>query len=168
MVQRLKTKQKALRRRKRQSGEKKATLALKPQDAGQDRQKKAASTTKPRPAAMAIINKPNSKDEFYTDEGCWILEVWRDDTVTVARARVAPGVTTKAHSLRGVVERYLMIEGKGIVRIGGKAPEEVGPGDVVIIPPHVSQSITNHGSGDLVFYCICTPPFTQSCYKSLE
>ena len=117
---------------------------------------------------MAVVNRPNPTAEFYTEERCWILEVWRDDAVTVARARVAPGVTTKAHLLRGVVERYLIIEGKGIVRIGGKAPEEVGPGEVVTIPPQVSQSITNSGSSDLIFYCIWTPPFTQSCYQSLE
>ena len=114
-----------------------------------------------------VINKPNPQDEFYR-RGLWILEVWRDKAVTIARARVAPGVTTKAHLLRGVVERYLIVEGKGIVRIGGRAPTEVGPGDVVAIRPQVSQSITNRGSSDLIFYCICTPPFTQSCYKALE
>jgi mannose-6-phosphate isomerase-like protein (cupin superfamily) len=111
--------------------------------------KKAASKRENRAAAVAVINKPNPKDEFYTDERCWILEVWRDNAVTVARARVARGVTTKAHLLRGVVERYLIVEGRGIA-------------------PKVSQSITNSGACDLIFYCICTPPFTQSCYKSLE
>jgi mannose-6-phosphate isomerase-like protein (cupin superfamily) len=130
--------------------------------------KKAASKRENRAAAVAVINKPNPKDEFYTDERCWILEVWRDNAVTVARARVARGVTTKAHLLRGVVERYLIVEGRGIVTLGKGAPKEVGPGDVVTIPPKVSQSITNSGACDLIFYCICTPPFTQSCYKSLE
>ena len=156
------TSQKGVRTRKQQPAGKKAALTLKRRVAA----KKAGSTG--HPAVATVINKPNPKDEFYTDEGCWILEVFRDRAATVARARVAPGVTTKAHSLRGIIERYLIIEGKGIVRIGEKAPEEVEPGDVVTIPPRVSQSITNCGSSDLVFYCICTPPFTQSCYKSLE
>jgi len=37
-------------------------------------------------------------------------------------------------------------------------------GDVVVIPPMTSQKIANTGTTDLVFYCVCTPPFTQECY----
>jgi hypothetical protein len=53
-------------------------------------------------------------DEFMTPEGCFILESWNNDTdpaVSIARARVKPGVTTKLHSLVGIVERYLIIAG---------------------------------------------------------
>lgn len=161
----LTTGQKLAQTRKHRAEGKKASFTRKRRSA----LKKAASTKKSRAALVdVLINKPNTIDEFYTEEGCWILEVWRDNAVTIARARVAPGVTTKAHLLRGVAERYLIIEGKGVVRVGEKSPEEVGPGDVVAIPPQVSQSITNLGLGDLVFYCVCTPPFTQNCYKSLE
>ena len=124
-----------------------------------------AVVNKPKPP---VVNKADPKEEFYTDEGCWILEVLRDRAVTIARARVAPGVTTKAHSLHGIVERYLITAGKGIVQVGEKAPEEVGPGDVVAIPAEVSQRITNIGTTDLIFYCVCTPPFQQSRYKVLE
>jgi hypothetical protein len=32
----------------------------------------------------------------------------------------------------------------------------------------VRQRIANTGTDDLVFYCICSPRFTQECYESLE
>ncbi|MEA3397575.1 MAG: cupin domain-containing protein, partial [Chloroflexota bacterium] len=44
----------------------------------------------------------------------------------------------------------------------------VSPGDVVLIPPGVSQRISNTGAGDLMFLCICTPPFRPECYEDLE
>ena len=38
---------------------------------------------------------------------------------------------------------------------------------VVVILAGVSQSIANTGSGDLIFYCICTPRFTPECYEAI-
>lgn len=115
------------------------------------------------------VVRPAQSAEFPTPEGCRILESWNtgdDPAVSIARARVAPGVTTKNHRLKGVVERYVILEGRGRVRVGDGIREDVGPGDVVIIPEGVTQNITNVGEGDLVFYCICTPRFTPDCYES--
>ena len=86
--------------------------------------------------------------------------------MSIARARVEPGVTTQPHRLRGVVERYLIIEGEGRATVGG-AESDVRQGDVVLIPAGVSQQIANTGADDLVFYCICTPRFTPECYEAL-
>jgi mannose-6-phosphate isomerase-like protein (cupin superfamily) len=47
-------------------------------------------------------------------------------------------------------------------------PTEVTVGDVVVIPPLTSQKVTNTGTTDLVFYCVCTPRFTEQCYVDLE
>jgi len=119
----------------------------------------------------AKIRVPDPGEEYLTPEGCWILESWNqdsDDAVSIARARIEPGVTTKLHRLTGTVERYVILEGTGTVTIGELAPQTVGPGDIVIIPPEVSQKITNDGCGDLLFYCVCTPRFVDACYVSLE
>jgi mannose-6-phosphate isomerase-like protein (cupin superfamily) len=67
-----------------------------------------------------------------------------------------------------VDERYLIIQGTGGVTIGGAAPQQVVPGDVVVIPAGTSQHISNGAETDLVFYCICTPRFSPDCYESLE
>jgi mannose-6-phosphate isomerase-like protein (cupin superfamily) len=105
-----------------------------------------------------------------TREGCFILEIANDpgdEAVSIARARVRPGVSTELHRLNGVAERYVIVAGTGRVELGGVGSGEVSAGDVVRIPPGTSQRITNLGDGDLVFYCVCSPPFTPSCYEPL-
>ena len=109
--------------------------------------------------------------ESFFVEGCFITEWWNtsaDETVSVARARVEPGVTTRWHRLRGVTERYVILEGRGRVEVGDLPPEDVGPGAVVLIPPGVRQRITNTGEADLLFLAVCTPRFTRAVYQDLE
>jgi mannose-6-phosphate isomerase-like protein (cupin superfamily) len=117
------------------------------------------------------VVSPDEAREYPTPEGCSILESWNDASdaaASIARARVAPGAATRSHRLSGVVERYLIAQGRGTVRIGDAIERDVGPGDVVVIPAGVAQSIANIGDGDLVFYCVCTPRFTPGCYEALE
>lgn len=117
------------------------------------------------------ILHPDPALEFETAERCHILESWNapeDSEVSIARARVAPGVRTELHRLRGTVERYLIISGEGEVEVGDLPPERVGPGDVVVIPAEVPQRIRNAGEVDLLFYCVCSPAFRQENYQGLE
>ena len=115
------------------------------------------------------IHQADEADEFFTPERCFILELCNsdDDEMSVARARVEPGVTTQLHRLNGVEERYLLVAGRGRMEVGEIAPREVGPGDVVLIPAGTPQRITNTGSEDLVFLCVCTPRFFPECYQAL-
>ncbi len=117
----------------------------------------------------AVILKQDLAAEFATPERCHIIETSNSarDHLSIARARVEPGVTTKLHYIDGE-ERYIIAEGAGRVEIGDLAPQDVGPGDVVLIPPGVRQRITNIGDIDLIFYCVCTPRFEQAGYHSLE
>jgi mannose-6-phosphate isomerase-like protein (cupin superfamily) len=117
---------------------------------------------------MTVARRPG---ELLTPEGCYILESWNDaadPAASIARARVEPGVTTRAHRLAGVVERYLIVQGEGEAIVGGEPTGRLRPGDVVVIPAGVAQQITNTGAADLVFYCICTPRFTPACYEALD
>lgn len=119
----------------------------------------------------AAVRRPDPKQEFWTPERCFILEAWNEEcdrTVSVARARVEPGITTQLHALDGIDERYLIVEGMGLVEVAGEKATPVEAGDVVFIPAGASQRITNPGSADLVFYCICTPPFVPAAYIDLE
>jgi mannose-6-phosphate isomerase-like protein (cupin superfamily) len=90
-----------------------------------------------------------------------------DPAVSIARARVAPGVTTRWHRVRDTVERYVILEGKGRVEVGEAAPQEVGPCDVVLIPPACRQRIANTGERDLVFLAICSPRFRSEAYEEI-
>jgi len=114
------------------------------------------------------IIKAESLREFTTNERCYIAENYSSEGLSIARARVSPGVTTRKHHLKGVDEVYLIAKGRGRVEIGSVEPTEVETGDVVFIPSGSSQRITNIGKTDLLFYCICTPKFTPTCYHDEE
>lgn len=117
------------------------------------------------------IIQPNQDDEFYTDEKCYILESSNssdDDELSLARARVLPGVTTCWHRLKQSAERYYILSGTGCVEVGELQVEHVKVGDVVLIPPMCKQRISNTGEVDLVFLAICTPRFRVEDYEDLE
>lgn len=117
----------------------------------------------------ALIFAPGQEQQ--TPERCSITEllnVPEDPMCSLARARVEPGVTTQLHALRGVGERYVILEGSGRVEINGLPGIEVRPLMVVHIPADASQRITNTGTADLVFLCVCTPRFRPECYENLE
>lgn len=118
-----------------------------------------------------LILRQNPEAEYYMEEGCFILENSNtpdDPEVSIARARLLPGTSTRWHRLHNIVERYLILSGTGIVEIGDLPPTPVHPGDVVIIPAGVRQRIHNPDTTqDLQFYCICTPRFQPEYYEDL-
>ena len=120
---------------------------------------------------QASILPYSPQDEFFIDEGCHIIELSnssQDTDVSIAQARVAPGVTTRWHQLTDTVERYVIISGTGLVEVGDLAATKVNPGDVVLIPALCRQRICNIGDQDLVFLAICSPRFISSCYEDLD
>jgi mannose-6-phosphate isomerase-like protein (cupin superfamily) len=109
--------------------------------------------------------------EYFFEEGCYISELHNsaaDPAVSVARARVRPGESTRWHRLQGIRERYLILEGSGLVEIGTQPPLLLRPGDSVQIPPGIRQRITNTGDTDLIFLAVCTPRFVPEAYLDLE
>jgi mannose-6-phosphate isomerase-like protein (cupin superfamily) len=116
------------------------------------------------------VYSPDPANEYFFEEGCHILELLGDPddpACSIARARVAPGVTTAWHRLRGTIERYVILSGAGEVYVGDAPGQAVGPGDVVLVPAMVRQRIRNSGEGDLVFLAICTPRFERANYVSV-
>lgn len=112
-----------------------------------------------------------TRAEYFFREGCYITELSNctdDPAVSIARARVEPGATTRWHRLHGTVERYVILSGCGIVELGGRAPWAVAAGDVVLIPALCPQRIHNNGSDDLIFLAICTPRFTPENYEDMD
>ena len=117
------------------------------------------------------IKKIQLQKEYYFEEGCFINELSNsldDADVSIARARVESGKTTKWHALAGVSERYVIQAGCGEVEIDDLPAQAVTAGDVVLIPPMTRQRIKNVGKTDLVFLAICSPPFVESAYRQLE
>jgi mannose-6-phosphate isomerase-like protein (cupin superfamily) len=108
--------------------------------------------------------KSNIPNEYLTPERCFIAENFSDKDVSIARATVKPGITTKAHHLKKIQEIYIITAGEGKVTFSSLEPTNVTVVDVIVIPAGISQKITNIGQTDLVFYCVCTPRFTEECY----
>ena len=104
----------------------------------------------------AVLSADESR-EYWFHEGCHILELSNsndDQALSIARARVAPGVTTQSHRLVDTVERYVILSGSGTVTIGTlTAP--VCSGDTVIIPAGTPQQIRN--DGDCLLYTSPSP-----------
>lgn len=115
---------------------------------------------------------PHDPDSGYmTDELCHITELSNsdcDEQLSIAAARVAPGVTTRWHHLTDTAERYVILSGQGLVEIGDLPPRRLQAMDVALIPPGCRQRITNTGTEDLVFLALCTPRFKPSVYQQDE
>ena len=116
-----------------------------------------------------LIADGSQDGEAWTGERCYIRELLNDARApenSLAISRVEPGVSTQWHRL-SVAEYYVVIEGEGDMELGNDAPFRIGPGDSVAIPPGTPQRVTNCGGTALVFYCLCAPRFTPSCYEAL-
>jgi mannose-6-phosphate isomerase-like protein (cupin superfamily) len=109
----------------------------------------------------------NLKDcaEFIAGDNSILREILHPDKAdlklrySLAYAIVRPGRTTKPHRLK-TSEVYYIMEGEGVVHIGGEAAA-VLPGSTVYIPPKTTQFIRNSGKTDLVFLCIVDPAWRK-------
>ena len=118
---------------------------------------------------QSCIVKSDQAAEYYFKEGCYILEMINsvdDPALSIARARVTSGVTTRLHALKGTAERYYILSGTGLVRVG-ELTQNVVEGDVVCIAPGAAQQITNTSDVDLTFLALCTPRFEADNYQEL-
>ena len=117
---------------------------------------------------MSIIRTADVP-EYYFEERCHIKELLNQPDLpglSIARARVLPGVTTVLHALTGT-EVYYLLEGRGWVELAGER-ERVGPGDLVRIAPGTPQRLTNTGETDLLFLAICSPRFEVRSYRVVK
>lgn len=108
--------------------------------------------------------------EFWTSERCHITELLNSEKspgVSLAIARIEPGVQTQLHSLTDVEEVYVVRSGRGIIEIDG-VEQVLEAGDQALVPASAAQRITNNGTDDLHCYCLCRPRFRPQCYVDLE
>jgi len=60
----------------------------------------------------------------------------------VALVRVKPGQTIPPHTHENEDQAYIVLEGKGILRLGGEE-QELSEQMIVHIPPHTEHSVRN-------------------------
>lgn len=117
-----------------------------------------------------MVYKTDPENEVWTEERCFITEILNETDVpgmSIAQARVEPGVTTELHRL-SVDEVYYILSGVGIIEINERHRARISVGDAVRIQSGFSQKITNPSDQDLIFLCICHPRFEPEGYTSLE
>jgi mannose-6-phosphate isomerase-like protein (cupin superfamily) len=113
----------------------------------------------------------NISEEYFTSEGCFILELVNHanhENTSIARARVPQGAKTRVHYLLHTKEYYHILQGSGLMYIQDKDPYEVNIGDTVFISENEHQSIENIGQEDLIFLCICHPRFKEENYVEIK
>ena len=111
---------------------------------------------------MDVINIDQAAP-FITKDGSEIRELLahRNSAIrnqSLAEARVPPGTTTAAHYHPLTEEIYYVLEGRGLMLLGGEQ-REVATGDAIAIPPGQVHQITNPGPGTLKFLCCCAPGY---------
>lgn len=118
---------------------------------------------------MKVI-QADSVEPFYTEEKCFIQELFNQDehpNLSIAKAIVKPGITTKKHALSKTDEWYYILKGIGTMHID-KESLSVKTGATIYIPADAIQSISNSGDEDLEFLCICNPRFKKEVYVNKE
>jgi mannose-6-phosphate isomerase-like protein (cupin superfamily) len=112
-----------------------------------------------------LIRALEDCDEFVAGDDSLLRELLHPDKQEIAvryilaRALVAPGVTTLVHRLRAS-EVYYVVAGEGVMSIDDeKSP--VRPGSAIYIPPGSTQFIQNTGATDLEFLCIVDPAWRK-------
>ncbi len=78
---------------------------------------------------------------------------------SLAHAVVEPGKKSFAHKML-TSEVYYILEGNGIMHIDAEQ-SNVGPEDMIAIPPRALQWIENIGAVNLVFLCIVDPAWRK-------
>ena len=111
---------------------------------------------------MDVINRADC-ESFETKDGSTIREImaYRNsdcEQVSLAEATVHPGQETIPHHHGQSEEIYYFLSGSGRMALAGER-ETVEPGDAVYIPPETEHFVVNTGREDLVFLCICCPPY---------
>jgi mannose-6-phosphate isomerase-like protein (cupin superfamily) len=77
---------------------------------------------------------------------------------SLAEAVVPVGSATEEHYHRNSEEIYYILSGIGEIRVDGEVAS-VMAGDAIALLPGSVHKIWNRGDSDLVFLCICVPPY---------
>ncbi len=112
---------------------------------------------------MTIVNL-EQQTPFTTADGSTIRSILDSTNAPVekqslAEARLPAGSSTQRHYHRESEELYFILEGQGVMEIGG-AHRPVVPGDGILIPPGAWHTIT--ATEPLRFLCCCAPPYSHA------
>jgi len=102
---------------------------------------------------------------YVTKDGSVIRELFHPAQhggggMSLAEATLPPGRETIPHRHPGSEEFYHVLSGRGRIRLENRE-YLLGPGDTVRIQPGELHWVVNPGEVDLVFLCLCHPPYSH-------
>lgn len=111
---------------------------------------------------MKAVNREDVK-AFVTKDASEIRELlaYRNADIrsmSLAEATVKKGASTKPHIHATSEEIYYILNGSAEIEIEGEK-KNVKKGDAVFIPSGAEHSIKNTWDAELIFLCICSPPY---------
>ncbi len=78
--------------------------------------------------------------------------------LTITWVEGGPGSEQAAHAHPSNEQVFVIVRGRGIMKVGDEE-EEVGPGTMVFLPPATWHAIRNTGEEPLVYVSATSPPF---------
>ena len=112
---------------------------------------------------MHIQNRSDT-EAYVGDDGAIVRELAspRNSPLTthsLAEIRHPPGTASDEHFHTKAEEVYYVLEGQGEICIEGR-PQDIGPGDTVVIVPGQRHKVWQRGEDDLVLLVTCVPAYS--------
>lgn len=113
-----------------------------------------------------IIRKREDSIPFITLDGSRIREIVHPDSSgavnqSLAEASLGAGQATSRHTHDTSEEIYYIINGSGLIHVGGEESVVVKD-DAVVIPPGIEHYIENIDDVELVLLCCSAPAYCDS------
>jgi mannose-6-phosphate isomerase-like protein (cupin superfamily) len=110
-------------------------------------------------AAVDLRNRERDAAPFVTKDGSTIREYHHTDRQSLAEAALEPGTATRRHYHERAEEIYLIVEGGGVLDVGGDVRDVVA-GDAIMIPPGAWHALTA-GTQGVRLLCSCVPAYSD-------
>ena len=85
--------------------------------------------------------------------------------LTITWVDCAPGSEQRLHSHEPQEQVYVIVSGKGLMKVEGDE-REVGAGTMVFVPPRSEHAIRNIGDETLTYVSATAPPFELEALES--
>ena len=86
---------------------------------------------------------------------------------SLAEERLEPGQAVTPHFHRETEEVYYVLEGEGVMTVGGES-RAVSAGDAILIPLNTVHSLENTGAATMRIVLVCGPAFSRSDENFVE
>lgn len=104
------------------------------------------------------LQSAGTAEPFTTKDGSTIRELHHTQLQSLAEATLEPDQATERHYHRETEEIYFVRKGSGTMEVDGDT-RKIRPGDAVLIPAGAWHSLENDGNSELIFLCVCSPPY---------